>query len=395
MADALARFATKLAAYQRANLARTLEVNTAAQGVKVIIDGRRLINFCSNDYLGLANHPELRAAVIDGVNRFGVGAGAAPLLSGHSTAHEMLAQHLTVFLKRERALLFSSGYLANLGVLSGLVSRQDTVFHDRLNHASLIDGVRLSGATHIRYPHAEPDVFEDRLAAIPSGDKWVVSDGVFSMDGDLAPLPVLSRIANKHGALLICDDAHGFGVLGNGAGTVAHFGLSSQDVPVLIVTFGKALGTVGAAVLGPAVLIETLLHTARSFIYDTALPPALARATSIALSLIQRDSMLREKLFSNITYFHSALRAKDLRAPPSFTPIQPFIIGDSELTLHVSAQLREKDLYVRAVRPPTVPPGTARLRICLSAVHTNDHIDKLVDALGAMRKLLPATTRDA
>lgn len=387
VSDAFARFATRLTKYQQANLTRTLEANAAPQGTEIEIRGQRLLNFCSNDYLGLANHPLVRAAAIDGVKRFGVGAGAAPLLSGYSHAHALLAEQLANFLKRERALLFSSGYLANLGVLAGLVARQDTIFHDKLNHASLIDGVRLSGATHVRFTHGNLESLDDKLAAVSIGQVWLVSDGVFSMDGDLAPLPALAALATKHRGILICDDAHGFGVLGNGAGTANHYGLDETNVPIVIVTFGKALGTVGAAVLGPAVIIENLIHAARTFIYDTALPPALAHATSTALTLVQSDPSICDRLFANIKYFQAALRAHDCPIPSSITPIQPLIVGDTNAALLTSARLRDKGLYVRAVRPPTVPKGTARLRICLSAAHTTAHIDRLIDSLCATKSL--------
>ncbi|MSR16128.1 MAG: 8-amino-7-oxononanoate synthase [Gammaproteobacteria bacterium] len=387
MTAVLECFADRLTAYARVNLKRVLEPNTEAQGAEISINGRRLLNFCSNDYLGLANHPQLKAATIAGVQRYGVGAGSSALLSGHSAAHELLANQLARFLKRERAILFSSGYLANLGVLSGLVSRHDSIFHDKLNHASLIDGVRLTGAQNSRYPHAECRILDAKLAAINTGQSWLVTDGVFSMDGDLAPLSDLADLATKHNAILICDDAHGFGVVGEGEGTVTEFGLSEKQVPLLIVTFGKALGTIGAAVVGPAVLIENLIHAARTFIYDTALPPALAHATSTALSLMRDDVRIRERLFANIRYFHQGLEASGLRIPRSTTPIQPFIIGDSSAALHAAAQLLERNLYVRAVRPPTVPKGTARLRICLSAAHTTSHIDRLVDGLCTVKSL--------
>jgi 8-amino-7-oxononanoate synthase len=386
--SAIARFAATLAEYKQANLARTLEANTAPQGPTITVGARSLINFCSNDYLGLANHPQIRAAAIAGINQHGVGAGAAPLLSGHSQAHELLATKIANLMQRECALLFSSGYLANLGVLSGLVARHDTIFHDKLNHASLIDGVRLTNANHFRYPHADLTELDAKLDAISAGQTWLVTDGVFSMDGDLAPLPDLATLAAKHNSIIICDDAHGVGVLGAGAGTAAHYGLTEDDIPIQIVTFGKALGTVGAAVVGSTVIIETLLHTARTFIYDTALPPALAQATSAALDLMQSDPEIRARLFSNIRYFHQALATYDLPVPASFTPIQPFIIGDSTNALNVSARLHELGIYVRAVRPPTVPKGTARLRICLSAAHTTSQIDRLIEGLSASKSFL-------
>jgi 8-amino-7-oxononanoate synthase len=390
----LQRFADRLSAYHEAKLARHLETNTTAQGVEIAINGQQLLNFCSNDYLGLANHPQLKAAVIEGVQRYGVGAGAAALLSGHSQAHEVLEEQLARFLNRERALLFSSGYLANLGVLSGLVTRHDTVFHDKLNHASLIDGVQLSGAKHVRYPHLDVLALQAKISKPANGHAWLITDGVFSMDGDLAPLTTLANLAIQHTAILVCDDAHGFGVLSDGMGTVGHFGLSEKEVPILIVTFGKALGTVGAAVIGPAVIIEMLIQAARPFIYDTALPPAFAHATTVALTMLREQPELRAKLFSNIRYFHDSLAANDLPIPRSVTPIQPIIIGDASAALLAAAELRTLGLYVRAVRPPTVPRGTARLRICLSAAHTTSQLDRLIDGLCAIRSLIPIPPDD-
>ena len=392
MTSAFARLAENLGALRTANLVRTLEVGAAAQGPIRQFNHRQFINFCSNDYLGLANHPALKAALVQGVEKFGVGAGAAALLSGYSEAHHVLEVELANYLGYERALLFSSGYLANLGVIGGLVGRHDCVFHDRLNHASLIDAICLAGAKHVRYRHADPLELADRLAdrAHPA---WIVTDGVFSMDGDLAPLPQLAELAASHDAVLICDDAHGFGVLGNGAGTAASFGLNPCAVPIQTVTFGKALGTVGAAVLGPAVVIETLIQSARTFIYDTALPPALAWTTSCALRLATRESSLRAQLFANIKLFKAGLHSVGLPVPTSNTPIQPFVVGESNAALAAAVALRERGLYVRAVRPPTVPIGTARLRICLSAAHTAQQIEQLVDGLQAIRFLFPEASR--
>ncbi len=360
---------------------RTLEVRDADVGPAMSIAGHPLLNFCSNDYLGLAGSPVLRDAAIAAIERYGVGAGAAALLSGWTLAHQELATPLADHLQRDRALLFSSGYLANLGVLSALAGRHDEIFHDRLNHASLIDGVKLSGARSTRYRHADPADLERRLQAAQGARRLIVTDGVFSMDGDCAPLRDIARLARAHEALLICDDAHGFGVLGGGRGLPAALGLTQEEVPLLMVTFGKSLGTAGAAVVGRADLIETLQQHARTFIYDTAAPPAVVAATSAALGLLQKDSSLPDRLAANIEHFQAGLRHLGLPVPASRTPIQPIVLGDDARTLDAAQSLRERGYYVRAIRPPTVPEGTSRLRICLSAAHTEAQIDGLVDAL--------------
>ncbi len=382
-----ARFAESLALIAKDNRTRTLEINIAPQGAEIDIDNRRLVNFCSNDYLGLANHPLLIEALQEGARRYGVGAGAAALLSGYSEAHQRLAETLASVTNRERALVFSSGYMANLGLLSGLVARHDRILSDQLNHASLIDGVRLSRAENVRYAHGDTQALEAALISSVPDRTWVVTDGLFSMDGDFAPLPRIAALAARHQAILVCDDAHGFGVLGDGAGTVAHFKLKASDVPLLVVTFGKALGTAGAAVIGPSVLIENLLQSARTFIYDTAPSPALAHATSCALRLVTEDRSLRDRLFSNLAYFRAAVESIGIPLPSSETPIQPLLLGEGETALQVAAGLRAKGLYVRAIRPPTVPQGTARLRICISAAHEHRHIDRLIEGLRDYRAL--------
>jgi 8-amino-7-oxononanoate synthase len=378
-------FAARLAALSGAGRLRTLEALHGAQGPEIDLGGEALVNFCSNDYLGLANHPRVRDAMKAGIERYGAGSGASALLSGRSIAHVELEAALAAAVGRERALLFSSGYLANLGVLAALVGRHDRVFHDRLNHASLIDGVKLSGAVHHRYPHADAPALAAVLGTAPAtAVKWVVTDGVFSMDGDVAPLAALAAVCKDAGATLVCDDAHGFGVLGAGRGTVAHCGLGAADVPLIVVTFGKALGTAGAAIAGPAEIIEYLVQSARTFIYDTAPPPALAAATHEALTLALEDASLRKRLASNVEHFRAGLRARGLPDSTSTTPIQPVMLGSDHRALAAASSLRARGLYVRAVRPPTVPEGTARLRICLSAAHDTAQIDFLLDGLAAL-----------
>lgn len=380
------RFQQQLRALEEAGLRRSLEANAATQGTSIQVGHETLLNFCSNDYLGLAAHPKICEALHEGATRYGVGSGAAALLSGHSVVHAELAEALAHATGRERALIFSSGYLANLGLFSGLVARTDTVISDSLNHASLIDGVRLSRAENRRYPHADMDAAAAVLEDTAHSPQWVVSDGLFSMDGDLAPLPQLATLALRHEAMLVCDDAHGFGVLGDGRGTVAHFGLNMKDVPLLVVTFGKALGTSGAAIAGPALLIEMLLQRARTFVFDTAPSPALMHATRVALAMTMNDEEgLRARLLANVKRFKAWRQSAGLPVPVADTPIQPLWVGDEQRALSIAATLRAAGFYVRAIRPPTVPPGTARLRVCLSAAHKAEQIDALTDALQAHR----------
>jgi 8-amino-7-oxononanoate synthase len=360
---------------------RHLEPRTGPQGARVVIQGVELLNFCSNDYLGLANDARLLEAATLALRRYGVGAGAAGLLSGWTQAHEELSVTLAKFLGRDRALLFSSGYLANLGTVATFASRHSEVFHDRLNHASLIDGVSLSGAHSRRYRHADMADLERQLRASTASTRLILTDTVFSMDGDIAPVAALARLAHDHAALLICDDAHGFGVLGRGRGLLVQEGVSQAAAPLLVVTFGKALGSVGAAVVGRGDLIETLLQRARPFIYDTAMPPALAAASTAALHILSESSALVDQLAANTRYFKQALAAAGIVGSLSTTPIQPIILGAEETALRAAASLREQGFYVRAVRPPTVPKGTSRLRICLSAAHTQADIAALVAAL--------------
>lgn len=371
---------------------RSLDTRSSATGARIAFGDRTLVNFCGNDYLGLAAHRALKDAAVAAIARYGVGAGSAALLGGWTEVHRECATRIAHYLGRDRALLFSSGYLANLGTLASFAGRHDEIFHDKLNHASLIDGVRLSGATSTRYRHGDVDDLARRLAASTSTRKLIVTDGVFSMDGDRAPLRELARLARAHDALLVCDDAHGFGVLGGGRGLPAEYGLTQHDVPLLIVTFGKALGVSGAAVVGRDDLIASLLQRARTFIYDTATPPALMSACVAALDLIERDDGVITRLHANIGRFRAALAAAGCEPPASTTPIQPIVLGDDARALAASAALETAGYYVRAVRPPTVPEGTSRLRICLSAAHEPAQIDGLVDALAHTLDSLPATT---
>jgi len=385
--DLTARLATGLAARQQQHLYRTRRVIDGAQDVELISDGKPQLSFCSNDYLGLANHPALIKAMQAGAERYGVGSGASHLVSGHSHAHHALEEALAEFTQRPRALLFSSGYMANLGVISALTTKHDTIHEDRLNHASLIDAARLSGATMRRYPHNDVDALATRLDKNSNGYPLIITDGVFSMDGDIAPLPQLATLVSKHNSTLMVDDAHGIGVIGkNGRGTVGHHNLSENDVPILVGTLGKAFGTAGAFVAGSEELIETLIQQARTYIYTTALPPAIAHATLTSLKLIEIEAWRREHLQTLIKLFKDGAAQLGFNIMPSNTPIQPLIIGDSDKALRISEALQQLGILVSAIRPPTVPDGTARLRITFSANHTEKHIDQLLAALDKVIK---------
>jgi 8-amino-7-oxononanoate synthase len=315
------------------------------------------------------------------VDKYGVGSGSAHLICGHGNAHHALEEELAAFTGRDRALLFSTGYMANMGAISALVGRGDTVLEDRLNHASLLDGGLLSSARFKRYAHADCNHL-DNLLANAEGNKLIVSDGVFSMDGDVAPLQALSDFAKQHDAWLMVDDAHGLGVLGkNGGGILEQTGLKQDDVQVLVGTLGKAFGTFGAFVAGSEGLIETLIQKARTYIYTTALPPAIAEATRASLKIIQTESWRREKLKHLVEHFRTGAGQLGLPLMASPSPIQPLLIGESEQAVTVSQALFNQGFLVSAIRPPTVPVGAARLRVTFSALHEEQQIDRLLDAL--------------
>lgn len=368
------------------HLYRKRRISDGPQQPEMIIDGKQVISFCSNDYLGLANHTEVKAAFIKGVEHYGAGSGAAHLINGHSRAHHALEQALAEFTGYPRALLFSTGYMANLGLAQALVGKGDTVLEDRLNHASLLDGGLLSGARMMRYQHNAAEDLDTKLASRTSGEKLVLTDGVFSMDGDIAEITALANICQKHGAWFMVDDAHGFGVLGaNGRGTLEHHGVATADVPIYMATLGKALGTAGAFIAGSDELVETLIQKARTYIYTTASPPAVAEATRASLDIIKSHPELRGRLKNNIHYFTSCCDQLGIELTNSQTAIQPVIIGDTQTTVAVSEQLLAQGILVTAIRPPTVPEGTARLRITLSATHSHAHIDKLISALDVIQ----------
>ncbi|WP_286919031.1 8-amino-7-oxononanoate synthase [Pseudomonas sp. UBA6753] len=373
--------AARLAERRAADLYRQRPLLESPQGPEVVVDGQRLLAFCSNDYLGLANHPEVIAAWQVGAERWGVGGGASHLVIGHSTPHHQVEEALAELTGRPRALLFSTGYMANLGAITALVGQGDTVLQDRLNHASLLDGGLLSGARFNRYLHNDPASLASRLDKAV-GNTLVVTDGVFSMDGDLADLPALADVARARGAWLMVDDAHGLGTLGTqGGGIVEHFGLGVEDVPVLIGTLGKACGTAGAFVAGSEELIEALVQFARPYIYTTSQPPALACATLKSLELLRREAWRREHLAALIRQFREGAQQIGLALMDSPTPIQPIVIGDSAQALRLSRMLRERGLLVTAIRPPTVPAGSARLRVTLSAAHSEAQVQLLLNAL--------------
>ena len=371
----------RLAARRADHLYRQRPLLDSPQGPQVVVDGQPLLAFCNNDYLGLANHPQVIEAWQTGAARWGVGGGASHLVIGHSTPHHVLEEALAEFTGRPRALLFSNGYMANLGAVTALVGQGDTVLEDRLNHASLLDAGLLSGARFNRYLHNDPASLAKRLEKA-CGNTLVVTDGVFSMDGDVADLPALAREAKAKGAWLMVDDAHGFGALGaNGGGLVEHFGLSVAQVPVLMGTLGKAFGTSGAFVAGSEELIESLIQFARPYIYTTSQPPALACATLKSLELLRTEHWRREHLNTLINQFRRGAEQIGLQLMDSFTPIQPILMGDSARALRLSQRLRERGLLVTAIRPPTVPAGGARLRVTLSAAHTEAQVQLLLSGL--------------
>lgn len=380
-----------IAAADRYRRRRVVQVIDPAAPVQVQVDGRECVNFCSNDYLGLATHAEVRRAMCAAAERHGAGSGAAHLVTGHSPEHHALEEELAAFVGRERALLFSTGYMANLGIASALLKRGDAVFEDRLNHASLLDAGLSSGARFSRYKHNDVDDLRKDLGASQAARKLVLTDAVFSMDGDAAPLTRLAETCTQHEAILMTDDAHGFGVLGaQGQGSVQAAGLTAEQVPIYMATLGKAAGVSGAFVAGSQALIETLIQKARTYIYTTATPPAVAAATRTALRIIQRDGWRREQLHSLIKCFRSGATQLGLQLMDSATAIQPLIVGEAADALRASEALLERGFLVTAIRPPTVPKGTARLRITLSAAHSEADVDHLLDALA----VLPALTRN-
>ena len=371
-----------IAAIERDGLRRRRRTLDAPCGPLASVDGRELISFCSNDYLGLANDPALVEALCDGARRWGVGSGASHLVSGHIAPHEALERRLAAFSGFDRALLMTTGYTANLGIVPALVGRGDAIFADRLNHASLIDAVRLSRADSKRYPHADLPALERMLAASGAKRKLILTDAVFSMDGDIAPLPALLELAEHFNAWLVVDDAHGFGVLGpQGRGSLAHFDLPCAERLVYMGTLGKAAGASGAFVAASNTVIEWLLQRARTYIFTTGSSPAIACALLASLDLIEQGDDRRTRLRRLAKQLADGLSGTRWKLTVSPTAIQPVIVGDNHDALRIASALYEKGLWVPAIRPPTVPDGTARLRVSLSASHTEAHVAALVDAL--------------
>lgn len=371
---------------EKAGLIRKHQILESAQGVDIQVDGKPFLGFCSNDYLGLASHPGISEAAIQSIESYGFGSGASHLVIGHHLEHELLEKELAEFTGRDRAMVFSSGYMANLALVSSLVTKSDLVLQDKLNHASLLDGGLLSGARFQRYLHNDMNSLESYLSKFSHDSKidktLIVTDGVFSMDGDVAKLTGMSKLSKEYDALLVVDDAHGLGVLGEqGRGTIAEQGLSQNDVPVLMGTFGKAFGTSGAFVAGSEQLIEFLTQVARPYIYTTAMPPCIAAATRKSLDLIKTADTSREHLKALIAYFRKKVSALGYELMLSNTSIQPIVIGSSFQTMALASFLKEQGILVGAIRPPTVPDKTARLRITLSAAHSFTQIDRLVDVL--------------
>lgn len=345
-----------------------------------------LLDFAGNDYLGLAKDPRVQNAQAEGACRFGAGAGASHLVNGHLAIHEALEEALAAWTGRERALLFSTGYMANLGVLQALADTDTAIFHDRLNHASLLDGSALSGARSRRYHHNDIDDLTRLMARSACTHKLVVSDGVFSMDGDVADIAALAQVSQQHDAWLMIDDAHGMGVMGvNGSGCVGPR-WNSQQVPILVGTLGKALGTGGAFVAGDALLIDHLTQFARSYVYTTAQPPGVAAATLQALTIVQREPEHRERLERYISYFREEAWRLNLPLGESRTPIQPLLLESESRLMLWAERLHHAGIDVGAIRPPTVPKGESRLRITLSARHSRGDIDQLLETLGACRR---------
>jgi 8-amino-7-oxononanoate synthase len=373
--------AAELADRDVRGLRRVRRLLASPQRARVTVDGRDYVAFCSNDYLGLAADPRLAAAAREGIDRYGVGGGASHLILGHGTAHHELEEALAQFVRLPRALLFSTGYMANMGVVSALSGRGDAVFADKLNHASLNDAALVSRAAFKRYAHNDLDALARLLATTTARRRLVVTDAVFSMDGDIAPVAALLELCERHDAYLFIDDAHGFGVLGEaGRGTLEHFGITSDRI-IYMATLGKAAGVAGAFVAGDETLIETLIQNARTYIYTTATPPLLAHALLASLQIIAQEEWRRERLRALIAQLRDGLTASRWQLMPSETPIQPLLAGGNDAALALSARLAATGLLVPAIRPPTVPQGTARLRISLSADHEAADVARLIAAL--------------
>ncbi|SDX95445.1 8-amino-7-oxononanoate synthase [Nitrosomonas sp. Nm33] len=387
----LTNLSAKLRERENAGLYRRRLMLESPQTIHPTIEGKQYLAFCSNDYLGLANHPALIEAACAGAQRYGVGSGASHLICGHSSAHHTLEEALASFVGLPQALLFSTGYMANMAVITSLVGRGDTIFADKLNHASLNDAALLSKATFTRYPHLDLARLERYLAESEAKCKLVVTDAVFSMDGDIAPVVELLTLCEQYDAWLLLDDAHGFGVLGkNGNGVLHTFDKFNLRSPLLVymATLGKAAGVSGAFVAAQPEIIETLIQFARTYGYTTATPALLAHTLMTSLSLIELEAWRRKKLIKLITQLKTGLQSLRWSLMPSMTPIQPLVVGRSDEVMHLSAALRDREILVPAIRPPTVPKGKARLRISLSAAHCEEDVEQLIEALHDLAKII-------
>jgi 8-amino-7-oxononanoate synthase len=391
----IATFAASIIELAKADALRTRRIVESAQDPRLTIDGRDYLAFASNDYLGLANNPRLIAAAKNSIDRYGIGAGASHMVSGHMAPHHDLEIALARFMGMDSALYFGSGYAANLGILTSLAARGDHIFADKLNHACLNDGALLSNANFHRYAHGDLDKLRSLLAASANNGsntarRLVVTDAVFSMDGDIAGLPALLKIAEEFDALLVIDDAHGFGVLGkNGRGSLEHFGLKSDHI-VYMATLGKAAGVYGAFVAGQRDVMEWILQTARTYLFSTATPPMIASALIKSLKIIDEDRARRTHLHELIKTFTSSLKLKNCTLKFSETAIQAIIVGENNRALYFANELKMRGIWVPAIRPPTVPTGTARLRVSLNAGHTKADVMELVAALTEIDALLPS-----
>lgn len=379
-------FAKRLVERKAQHLYRQRLCLESPQAACVAVGDRLLTNFASSDYLGLANHPEVKQAFKEGVDQYGAGSGASQVVCGYSQAHRQLEQAIAKFTGRESALLFPTGYMANLGVASALAGKNDFILQDKLNHASLLDAAKLSAATQLRFLHTDPQSLQQRLNTTSEHFKLVITEGVFSMDGDEPPLSEYIQLLTEQNALLIVDDAHGFGVFGEtGAGTLEKMHLTSQQVPLLVGTFSKALGSLGAFVAGSQTLIDCITQFARSCIYTTALPPAIACANLAALELVKQGSE-RQRLNQLIDYFKDKANQHGLQLLASQTAIQPIVLGQTDYALTVYEKLLEKEFLVGLMRPPSVAKNSSRLRIALSANHNQQQIDKLLATLVSILK---------
>jgi len=378
--DALARLGARLAEQQTKGLYRRHRMVGGPQQVRLQMDGRQMVSFCSNDYLGLANHPDVKAAFIRGVQQYGVGSGAAHLIAGHSRVHQQLEEELAEFTGYERILLFSTGYMANIGVLSALTERHDVIYQDKLNHASLLDGGLQSRAKMKRYPHADVESLRYQLKNEMAVHGLVVTDGVFSMEGDIAPLPDIVSIASDRGYMVVVDDAHGFGVLGaRGQGSVDAAGLNKAHISAYMATLGKAMGTFGAFVAGSQAVIESLIQFARSYVYTTAPPPAIAEATRTSLQILRQDEQRRLRLHDNVGYFRSVAAELGVDTGRFATAIQPVRMPDVESAIGVQRIMERRGYLIMAIRPPTTPQPCLRITLC--SEHAHNDIDGMLDVL--------------